>query len=227
MMYSVYKLNKQTIYSLDVLLSNLEPIRCSMSCSNCCFLTYTQIPQEAGFLKNFPQIVANHTRTFKGFGIVNKTEVDVFLELSCFFHDPMDVGNLISGSSAFSISSLNFWNFMVHVLFETWLGEFWALLFQHVRWVQLCSSLNILWHCLSLRLEWKLFLSCGVCWVFQICWYIECSTFTASSFRIWNSSTGMPSPPLALFVVMLSKAHLTSHSRMSGSRWVITSSRPR
>ena len=57
---------------------------------------------------------------------------------------------------------------------------------------------------------------------FQICWRIECSTFTASSFRIWNSSTGIPSPPLALFVVILPKAHLTSHSRMSGSRWVIT-----
>ena len=67
-----------------------------------------------------------------------------------------------------------------------------------------------------------LFLSCGHCWVFQICWHIECSTFTASSFRIWNSSTGIPSPPLAVFIVMLSKAHLTSPSRMSGSRWVIT-----
>ena len=67
-----------------------------------------------------------------------------------------------------------------------------------------------------------LFQSCGHSWVFHICWHIECSTFTASSFRIWNSSTGIPSPPLALFVVMLSKAHLTSHSRMSGSRSVIT-----
>ena len=69
-----------------------------------------------------------------------------------------------------------------------------------------------------------LFQSCGHCLVFQIFWHIECSTFTASSFRIWNSSTGIPSPPLALFVVMLSKAHLTLHSRMSGSRWVITPS---
>ena len=67
-----------------------------------------------------------------------------------------------------------------------------------------------------------LFQSCGHCWVFQICWHVECSTFTASSFRIWNSSTGIPSPPLALFIVMLSKAHLTSHSRMSGYRSVIT-----
>ena len=66
--------------------------------------------------------------------------------------------------------------------------------------------------------------SCGHCWVFQICWHIECSTFTASFLRIWNSSAGIPSPPLALFVVMLPKAYLTSHSRMSGSRWVITPS---
>ena len=89
--------------------------------------------------------------------------------------------------------------------------------------MQLCGSLSILWHCLSLGLEWKrtFFQSCGHCWVFQTCWHIECSTFTASSSRIWNSSTGIPSPPLALLVVVLPKAHLTSHSRMSGSRWVI------
>ena len=67
-----------------------------------------------------------------------------------------------------------------------------------------------------------LFQSCGHCWVFQICWHIECSTFTALSFRIWNSSAGIPSPPPALFRVMLPKAHLISHSRMSGSGWVIT-----
>ena len=64
-----------------------------------------------------------------------------------------------------------------------------------------------------------LFQSCGHCWVFRICWHIECSTFTASSFRIWNSSTGILSPPLALFIVMFPKAHLTAHSRMSVSGW--------
>ena len=68
-----------------------------------------------------------------------------------------------------------------------------------------------------------LFQSCGHCWVFQICWHIECSTFKASS-RIWNSSTGISSPLLSLFVVMLPKAHLTLHSRMCDSGWVITSS---
>ena len=67
-----------------------------------------------------------------------------------------------------------------------------------------------------------LFQSCGHCWVLQICWHIECSTFTASSFRIWNKSVGIPAPPLTFFIVMLPKAHLTLHSRMSGCRWVIT-----
>ena len=80
-------------------------------------------------------------------------------------------------------------------------------------------------HSLALRffgigMKTDLFQSCGHCWVFQICSHIECSTFTASCFRIWNSSTGIPSPPLAVFIVMLPKVHLTSHSRMSGSRWV-------
>ena len=69
-----------------------------------------------------------------------------------------------------------------------------------------------------------LFQSCGHCWVFQICRHIECSTFTVSCFRIWNSSTRILSPPLALFIVMLPKAHLTLHFRMAGSKWVITSS---
>ena len=69
-----------------------------------------------------------------------------------------------------------------------------------------------------------LFQSCGHCWGFEICWYTECSTFTASSFRSWNKSIGIPSPPLALFIVRVPKAHLSSHSRMFDSRWVITPS---
>ena len=71
-------------------------------------------------------------------------------------------------------------------------------------------------------MQTDLFQCCGHCWVFQICWHIECCTFTASSFRSLNSSTGITSPALALFVVALLRAHLTSHSRMSGSRWVGT-----
>ena len=86
----------------------------------------------------------------KGFGIVNKAKVDAFVELPCFFDDPTDVGNLISGSSAFSKSSLNSRKFMVHVILKPDLGNF-----EHyfARVWQLCDSLNILWHCLSLELE--------------------------------------------------------------------------
>ena len=71
-------------------------------------------------LKNFPQFIVIHT--VKGFGIVNKEKVDVFLELSCFFNDPLDISNLISGSSAFSKTNLNIWKFMVHVLLKPGLG---------------------------------------------------------------------------------------------------------
>ena len=74
------------------------------------------------FFKNFPQFVVIHT--VKGFGVVNKAEVNVFLELSCFFDDPVDVGNLISGSSAFSKSSLNIWEFSVHILLKSGLENF-------------------------------------------------------------------------------------------------------
>ena len=88
-----------------------------------------QISQEAGkvvlyshLLKNFPQFIVIHTA--KGFGIVNKAEIDVFLELSCFFNDPADFANLISGSSAFSKTSLNIWKFMVHVLLKPGLENF-------------------------------------------------------------------------------------------------------
>ena len=113
---------------------NLEPVSqfgvcCSMSSSKCFFLTCIQISQEAGqvvwyshLFKTFPQFVVMHT--VKCFGIVNKAEADIFLEPSCFFCDPTDVGNLISGSSAFSKSSLNVWNFSVHVLLKPSLENF-------------------------------------------------------------------------------------------------------
>ena len=100
-----------------------------MSSSNCCFLTCIQISQEAGqvvwyshLFWNFPPFVVIHT--VKGFGVVNKAEVNVFLELSCIFSDPADVGNLISGSSAFSKSSLNIWKFSVHILLRCGLENF-------------------------------------------------------------------------------------------------------
>ena len=108
---------------------NLEPVHCSMSGSNCCFLTFMQISQEADklawyshLLKNFPQFVVIYT--VKCLSVVNKLEVDVFLDLSCFFYDPTYVGNLISGSSAFSESSLNIWKFSVHILLKLSLENF-------------------------------------------------------------------------------------------------------
>ena len=100
-----------------------------MSSSNCCFLTYMQVSQEAGqvvwhsyLFQNFPQFIVIHT--VKGFCIVNKAEIYVFLELSCFFDDPLDVGNLISGFSAFSKTSLNIWKFTVHTLLKPGLDNF-------------------------------------------------------------------------------------------------------
>ena len=74
----------------------------------------------------------------------------------------------------------------------------------------------------GIGMKTDLFQSCGHSWVFHICWHTECNTLTASSLRIWISSAGIPSPPLALFLVIFPEAHLTSHSTLSGSRWVIT-----
>ena len=178
-----------------------------MSNSNYCFLTCIQISQKVGqgvwyshLFQNFPHFVVIHT--VKGFGIVNKAEIDVFLELSCFFNDPTDVDNLISGFSAFSKTSLNVWKFTVHILlkpglenFEHYFTSMWDEYNCAVVWIFFGLPF------FSIEMKTDLFQSCGHCWVFQICWYIECNTFTASSFRIWNSSTGIPSPPLALFIV--------------------------
>ena len=134
MMYSAEKLNKQG--------DNIQPWHTPFPIWNqsvvpCPVLTVVSWPayisQEAGqvvwyshLLRNFPQFIVIHT--VKGFGIVNKAEIDVFLELSCFFHDPADVGNFISGSSVFSKSSMNIWKFSSYTV-EDWLGEFWALLY--------------------------------------------------------------------------------------------------
>ena len=108
---------------------DLKPVCYSLSSSNCCFLTCIQISQEAGqvvwwsyLFQNFPQFIVFHI--VKVFGIVNKAEIDVFLELSCFFDDPADVGNLNSGSSAFSKTSLNIRKSMVHVLLKPGLENF-------------------------------------------------------------------------------------------------------
>ena len=192
-----------------------DPVCCFMSSSNCSFLTRIQISQKAGqvawyshLFKNFPEFVVVHT--VKGFGTVNKTEIDVFLELSLFFYDPIDVGNLISVSSAFSKSSLNIWTFMVQVLLKPGLENFE----HHFACMWDVCNCAVVWAFFGLPffgigMKSDLFQSCVHCRVFQICWHIECSTFTASSFKIWNSSPEIPSPPKGLFIVMLPKAHLT------------------
>ena len=201
-----------------------------MSSSSCCFLTCVQISQQEGqvvwdshLFQNLPQFIVIHT--VEGFEAVNKAERDVYMELSCFFNDPADVDNLISGSSAFSKTSLNIWKFTVHILLKPGLENFehyFTSIWGECNWVVVWGFFQI-----SFLWDWN------ENWPFQVLgprlnfpnlWHIECSTFTASSFRIWNSSTGIPSPPLALFVLMLPKAHLTSHSRMCGSWWVITPS---
>ena len=123
-MYSAYKLNKQSDnISPDILLSHFGTGLYSMSSSNCCFLTCIQISEEAGkvvwyshLLKDFPQFVVIYT--VKGFSVVNEAKIDVFLGFSCFFCDPTDVGNLISGSSAFSKPRLYIWNFLFHRLLK-------------------------------------------------------------------------------------------------------------
>ena len=143
---------------------NLELVCCSMSSSNCCFLTCIQISQEAGqvvwyshLFQNFPQFIVIHT--VEVFGIVNKAEIDIFLELSCFFDDPENVGNLISGSSAFSKSSLIIWKFMVHVLLKPGLENF-----EHYfasMWDE-CNCV-IVWTFFGIAFLWDLLLTVPIC----------------------------------------------------------------
>ena len=188
-----------------------------MSGSNCCFLICIQISQEAGkvvwyshLFKNFPQFVVIHT--VKDFGIVNKA--DVFLELSCFFDDPADVGNLISGSSAFSKSR----KFMVHVLLKPDFTSVWDECNCAVVWA--FFGIAFLW-------DWNengpfpvlrpllIFPNLLAYWV----QHFHSIIFQDLKYLIWNSITSTS------FVCSdAPKPLLTSHSRMSGSRWVITAS---
>jgi len=127
---------------------NFEPVCCSMSSSNCCFLTCIQVFQEAGqvvwyshLFQNFPQFIVIHT--VKGFSIVSKAEIDVFLELSCFFYDPVDVDSL---TSAFSKTSLNIWNFTVHLLLMPGLENFehyFASMWDECNCAVVCSFFGI------------------------------------------------------------------------------------
>ena len=188
-------------------LLNLEPVCCSVPGSNCCFLTCIQVSQEAGqvawnshLLKNFLHFIVTHA--VKVFSMVNEAEVDVFMESSCFLHDPMDVGNLISGSSTFSKSSLNIWNFSVYVPLQP------SLDFEHC-FARLWNECNcaVFWTFFGIAFLWDW----NENWLFPVLWALLSFAnllaywvqhFHSIIFRIWNSTTGIPSPPLALFVVM-------------------------
>ena len=201
-----------------------------MSSFNCCFLICIQVSQEAGqvvwyshLFQNFPYFIVIHT--VEGFGIVNQAEIDVFWNSLSFLMiqqilaiwflvpQPFLKPSWTSGGSRFTYCWSLAWRILIIILLACeisttgwWFEHSFALPF------------------FGIGMKTDLFQSCGHCWVFHICWHIECSTFTASSFRVWNSSTGIPSPPLTLFVLLLPKARLSSHSRIPGSRWVITPS---
>ena len=192
-----------------------------MSSSKCCFLTCIQISQEAGqvvwcshFFQNFPQLIVIHI--VKGFGIVSKAEIDVFSGTLLLFPWSSRCWQFDLWFLAFSKTSLNIWKFTVHVLLKPGLKNF-----EHY-FTSMWDECNcaVVWAFFGIAFLWDW----NENWPFPVLWpLLSFANLLAywvqhSSFRIWHSSTGIPSPPLALFIVMLSKAHLTSHSRMSGSR---------
>ena len=172
--------------------------------------------------QNFPQFVVIHT--VKGFVIVNEEEIGVFSWNSLA---PLMIQWMLAIWSLVPLPFLN----------PAWTsGSSWSMYCWSMAWrilsitllsCEMSANCVVVWAFFDIAFLWDWnenwpFPVLWPCWVFQICWHIECSTFTASSFRTGNSSTGILSPQLALFVVILPKAHLTLHSRMSGCRWVIT-----
>ena len=185
---------------------NLEPICCSMSSSNCCCLICIQISEEAGkmvwysiLFKNFPQFVVVYT--VKGFGVVNKENIYIFF--------PGTLLLFLMIQRMFASWSL------VPLLFRkpawtsgsSWFTYCWSLAGRILSITLLTCEMSPIVHkfehflalpFLGNGMKTDIFQSCSYCWVFQICRHIECSTFTASSFRIWNSWIGIPSPPLVV-----------------------------
>ena len=169
------------------------------------------------FTINFLQFVVIHTVI--SFDIVNKAEIDVFLELSWFFQSSKDVGSLISGSSAFSKTSLNNWKFTFHVLLEPGLENFehyFASMWDECNCAVVWTFFGIAFFGIIMGLEWKVTFTSSV------------ATAAFSKFETLSQHhllgferAQLEFPLLALLIVMLPKAHLTSHSRMYGSRWAI------
>ena len=188
-----------------------------MSSSNCCFLTSIQVSQEAGkvvwyfhFFKNFPQFVVIHSQKLSH-SQWSRSRC-FLLEFLCSIYDPTNVGNLISGSSSFSKPSLYIWMFSVHILLKSSWKDFDHNLIS--MWNE--HSCTIFWTYFDIALLWNENWSFPVLWAllhFPNLLHIECSTLTASSFRILGSSAGIPSPPLTLPIVMLPMACLTTHSQ--------------
>ena len=170
---------------------NLEPVCCSMSTSNCCFLTFIQISQEAGKLVWCSHLLQNFLVCYdprRGFSVVNEAEVDFFFEFPCFSYDPTYTGNLISDFSAFSKSSWYIWKFSVHIFLKPSLKDFehnLAGMWNKYNRIVIWTFLGIPFFEIGMKID--LFQSYGHCWVFQIWWHNECSTLAASSFKIWNS----------------------------------------
>ena len=179
-----------TAYSHVILLSQFWTSQFSMSDSNCCFLTHIQVSQERGkvvsyshHLKNLPQFVVIHP--VKGFCVVNKAQVDVFLELTCFLHDLPNVGNMISGSSAFLNPAYTSGNSQ----FTYCWSLVWRILSISMLACEMSTIVQQFEHSLALPffgigMKTDLFQSCSHHWVFQICWHTSCSTFTSLSFSI-------------------------------------------
>ena len=202
MMYSAYKLNKQgdsiQPWCIPFLIWNQSVVPCPVL-TNASWLAYRFLKRQvrwSGIPISFRifQFVAIYI--VQGFSVMNKAEIDVFLEVSHFFNDPMDVGNLVCGSFTFSKTNLNIWKFMRFIWRFT---EYWSLTWRilNITLLECKMSANcvVVWTFFGVALLWHWnenwhFPGQGHCWVFKICWYIECSTFTASSLRIWNSSTG-------------------------------------
>ena len=141
--------------------------------------------------------------TDKGSSAVKEAKIDVFLEFSRFFYDPVDVGNLISGSSAFSKSRLYIWRFLVHVLLKRSLDDF-----EHDL-ASTCNEYNcaVVWTFFGTGMKTDLFQSCGHCWVFQICWHIMLGHFSC----VWLCAT-----PWTLALQAPPSVGLSSQEHQSG-----------